>query len=365
MFKKNLLSTRFSKGTNAAAKLSADQIGEVNVVRKKIEIGDYGLEKTLCVCGGNENRILAEVDRYGLPLDTVICLKCGTLRFDPYLNERSIEDFYTTRYQSMYGRSNNLDLYFRNQMEYGKKIHSFLKKYAPNTKSIFEIGCGAGGALKYLESAFFLAAGCDYSLKLVNYGKYNNLDLIHGNPFEALRKKGNNFDLIYLHHVFEHIINPTSYLEKLHEILKNKESKVLLVVPDISRIHSSNFPGGDARLFFHIAHAFNYSPLGMNILANNSGFTVEEVIDGIGRGSPEKWYLLRPEKSNPIKSEINNFDGQAMLRYLQLTEQSFRLGLTVPQLKNIPIKLVIAVSKFFPVFLRNKMKNYYKKLNAK
>ena len=47
----------------------------------------------------NENtnsKVISRTDRYGINLKTVFCLNCGSLRFNPYLNEESLKIFIKT-----------------------------------------------------------------------------------------------------------------------------------------------------------------------------------------------------------------------------------------------------------------------------
>lgn len=73
---------------NRAQKLIRDGI------QKKIEDGIYKLEETNCLCGAKNDVVIAETDRYGLSLDTVICRICGLLRTDPRLDKNSLTEFY-------------------------------------------------------------------------------------------------------------------------------------------------------------------------------------------------------------------------------------------------------------------------------
>src|SRR4051812_43923783 len=95
----------------------------IEAVRKKLLEEEYRLIHYECPCGSDAHDLLvAQVDRYGLPLDTVLCAECGTLRTDPYLDPASLTDFYVHFYQQMYGRVTDEKKYFANQEMYGRKI---------------------------------------------------------------------------------------------------------------------------------------------------------------------------------------------------------------------------------------------------
>ena len=92
--------------------MDAVQRGRVARVEALIRNGDLAMEPGECVCGVSAGDVIACVDRYGLPLDTVLCAGCATLRFDPYLTEASLTRFYTEHYQEMYARVPDPDAYF-------------------------------------------------------------------------------------------------------------------------------------------------------------------------------------------------------------------------------------------------------------
>src|ERR1700752_5219650 len=90
-----ILSPRFSVETSPPpANIQPAQLPFIAEVKSKLRNGEYRLESTSCPCGAREAAVISEVERYGLPLMSVVCATCGTVRFDPYLDGPSLEDFY-------------------------------------------------------------------------------------------------------------------------------------------------------------------------------------------------------------------------------------------------------------------------------
>jgi hypothetical protein len=102
---KDLLSPRFSVNAKEGySDFTQNQVEYINRVRRKI-LNGFTLKANNCPCGeGNRDKdiVISEIDRYGLPLQTVLCVKCGTLRIDTYLDDKSLSEFYTDYYQQMY-----------------------------------------------------------------------------------------------------------------------------------------------------------------------------------------------------------------------------------------------------------------------
>ena len=65
-------------------------------------------------------------------------------------------------------------------------------------------------------------------------------------------------DLIYLNHVFEHMNDPLGFLQDCRSRLADG-GRIVIVVPDVSRIDSFTVPAGDLIQFLHIAHKYNFS----------------------------------------------------------------------------------------------------------
>jgi SAM-dependent methyltransferase len=338
-----LLSPRFNRRVGPAVLLDPGQRALTGTVADKLNDGTYRMLAEACPCGTSDSDILlSEVDRYGLPLNAVLCNACGTLRIDPYLDDVSLADFYTRYYQQMYARASDQAAYFAKQRKYGRRVMQSVKNWLPPGSFVFEIGCGAGGALDVLREAGFAVGGCDFSRELIDYGSGRGLPLRWGPPIEALGSLPAPA-LIYMHHVFEHVRDPVAQLLSLCKYLA-PDGKLLVIVPDVSRISEFPFPAGDLRLFVHIAHKFNFSLEGLRLLASRAGLRVESLQQRDAHSSPELWALL---SRNPLTSEVRGdpFAGQKMLAYLRRTERLWGLHLTRGQFTGLPARVRAALGR--------------------
>lgn len=329
-----LLSQRFNRYAGAAIRLGVEQRALTATVSANLGDGSYQMLSDACPCGRSGSDVLvSEVDRYGLPLDTVLCSACGTLRTNPYPDDKGLADFYTRYYQQMYARSEDRPAYFTKQQAYGQRILESVSGWLPAGAFVFEAGCGAGGALEVLRQGGYQVGGCDYSRELVDYGCSRGLSLHWGPPLDVLKTLPVP-SLIYMHHVFEHVRDPLAQLLGLRELLA-PGGKVLIIVPDVSRISEFPFPAGDLRLFVHIAHRFNFSLEGMRMLAERAGFKVESLQQRDAHSSPEFWALLVRETGSAVVS--GNLDaGLSMQAYLRRTERLRRWYLTRGQMAGLP-----------------------------
>ena len=283
---------------------------------------------------------ISEVDRYGLPMDFVICQACGTIRIDPYLDDASLRHFYTHLYQQMYARTTDVANYFeRQQIKIGRIFATYRNVLNPGA-AVLEVGCGAGGGLSVFAQHGFATSGCDYDRELIDHGRARGVqNLTRGSMAEIrVERPAQCYDLIYLYHVFEHTNNPVHLLGELKSVLKS-DGRILIVVPDISQIATSVWPGGDTLQFLHLAHKFNYSYVGMQRMGARSGLQMRLIqpVDHYPKSRcSEMWIEFSHrlfDQPATVEGELRIRSGRDMYRYLRRTERLFRLGVSPAQMK--------------------------------
>ncbi len=338
---RSLISPRFSaEGSLEPKNLQPSQLPLIAEVKSRLQAGTYKLERSACPCDEATGIVISEVDRYGLPLNFVVCTACGTIRIDPYLDSQSLEDFYGRFFQQMYARATDIESYFQKQSTYGEKILALTKDWLRPGSVICELGCGAGGALNVFHKNGYRITGCDYSAELIEAGKKRGLpDLYEGSLKD--NQGGPAVDLIYLHHVFEHVDRPIELLRECRNQLA-PGGRIIVMVPDVSSIDRSKFIAGDLLIFLHIAHKYNFSFEGLRRLAARAGFDIRRLkpdpkMQTGWSQMPELWVEFVPAAaSNDLLTLPATLEGKShgakMFNYLRRTEKLFSLGLCRGQL---------------------------------
>jgi len=210
-----MLGIRYAYDGKAIIHLSEDQIKARAKLLEKHE-NLYHLINVDCECGNDTYEVLSEKDRYGLPVTTVICRKCGLIYQNPRLDEESSKDFYSTLYRKLYDAS-PISERFDEQVKRGKSIVSWLHgKLSRFPRRVVEIGCGAGGVLKVFQNMGTKTFGVDFNEAHINYGRRKGLQLEIGGAEKIPQDQA---DLVILSHALEHFVDVGKELDVIHDLL--------------------------------------------------------------------------------------------------------------------------------------------------
>ncbi|SDD26549.1 Methyltransferase domain-containing protein [Mucilaginibacter pineti] len=137
---------------------------------------------------------------------------------------------------------------------------------------ILDIGCGSGklicemfnlGFQNVQGTDKFIEAGYDYGYGVKVFKK----------DLSELKKK--SYNLLMMHHVFEHMDNPAEELVKCHRLLKD-DGHLIIRIPVVGKawdIYKTDWIQLDAP-----RHFFLHTVASMKILAGKAGFVIDNVI---------------------------------------------------------------------------------------
>ena len=172
----------------------------------------------------------------GLP--TYLCKNCqlyvtGNSEFE--IRQKSdllYKEEYWTRLKSEESLLSN----FKNIDSQGKRRqwisqYSYTKKYLENKSNILEIGSGAGQTIYWFDQIGFSVTGIEpdaRNVELIN--KKLTKSKCQAGFFEDINIE-KKFDVIWMSHVFEHLVRPDLLLEKLQRGL-NDDGVIFIEVPN-------------------------------------------------------------------------------------------------------------------------------------
>ena len=244
------------------------------------------------ICGSNQAYIVNEKDRYGKPLRNVISKESGLIFVDPVPFENT-EDFYKTEYRKSYKgvhqpKPKHVYRAGGNALQRYERIKSLVSDHA-NT---LDAGSSSGEFVYLMKSRGFHAQGVEANQP---YAQYSQKELginVSVQPFSEYRTE-EEFDLISMFHVLEHLEHPIRDLIHLSKSLKT-DGIFIIEVPNIL------YPNMAFRNKWHSGHLFSFCQETLSALGEAVGLKVIECTS-IGDGG-NLWGVFRKCKKNNGKT---------------------------------------------------------------
>jgi SAM-dependent methyltransferase len=269
----------------------------------------YSFLSVNCECGNDSYEVLSEKDRYGLPVTTGICKKCGLIYQNPRLCPESLKDFYRRIYRTLYEESMPSKC-FTDQLYRGKRIvRRVYRSLGRLPKRVVEVGCGAGGILKAFQNMGATTLGVDLDEDYINYGRRNGIQLYIGGS-EKLPK--NYADLVILSHVLEHFSDIGKELAAIQDLLV-PQGFLYIELPGVFRMRNYSY---DFLKSLQNAHNYYFT---LKTLEQVLGFHGWKLNDG-----DESIFGIF-KYSSPMKGPLRNYYAK-ISRYLLYLEKTRYIG---------------------------------------
>jgi SAM-dependent methyltransferase len=274
----------------AIVELNEAQLRHRDGIQSALDNGVLRMEKSVCFCGEERGLTLLGRDAWGFQIPTVMCRRCYTLRSAYSLDDDSMTRFYAEGYYRAHmftSRTSDTGIgmseadYRREEEQKGEDLHSWLAKNVDihHMRSVLDVGCGVGGVLRAFQDRGLKIFGCDYVPHYIEAARRE----MPGGDFRigSLEqfKAGENFDLVILADVVEHLREPLAFLRDLRRLL-HENSLVLTVMPGLFGISNQRF-GCSFRLFTKIEHTWCHTLQSLNNLMRSAGYQLRAGNQGI------------------------------------------------------------------------------------
>lgn len=213
------------------------------------------------------------------------CRLCGSVKLRPYYHQGSQSQYLF--YKCLHCKLVNLDLenvdIISNQQKYpeqfnppanyemeisARKAYEFIVKYVPVKGSYLEIGCGNGALLYFARKDGWIVKGLELSPVLANFVK-EKLDIeVDVQNFLETDYKTEQYDLISLRHVLEHLPDSLLAMKKLNMLLK-KDGYAHFEFPNIESL-SHRLQRFRDKIGFKKQYSVNYFPAHCNEFCKDS-----------------------------------------------------------------------------------------------
>jgi SAM-dependent methyltransferase len=243
-------------------------------VTGKIESGEYALEHAPCFCGSEEEEVLTEHERYGIPARIVLCKECALIRINPRMTKEAYTAFYNDHYRLLNGPkllstniTNDLEAemgMYNTQVSKGENIlKQMLEQAIPAPKTVLDIGCHLGGTLKPFAERFGAEIwGVEIDKTSAEAAMDNGLAVV--GSVDNLIEMGKKFDFIIMQDVIEHYTD-LNELRKVRELM-HKDSFLYIYTPGLFR---RNIHGN-----LQIAHTYYFCANNLHWALAELGFFV-------------------------------------------------------------------------------------------
>ena len=222
--------------------------------------------------GAEPEVVVAEVERYGIPLRTVLGTRSGLMRSDPYYDSAYLSRFYREHYRNLYRPKRFSQSWFlAEQIRNGQRILERIESRIPRAARVLDVGCGMGGMLIPFKFAGCETTGCDYGEEYAERGQSLGLEIRIGGPERFVDDE--RFDLVILSHVLEHTANPVGFLRDVAGLLKSS-GICYIEVPGLMNL--DKWYNGNVLEYLQNAHRWHFIAGTLEAVARRAGLRVTE-----------------------------------------------------------------------------------------
>ena len=181
------------------------------------------------ICGSAETRFYhSDLRRNRIS----VCEECKFQFMNPQYSDRYLAEFYA-RYYSHHSQIEQEPISYAHDF-YLKKI----EKYLNQKGKLLDYGCGVGRVMNAARQRGWTVVGYDIDCETTKkVEKVYNFEIKCG-PFEDVDWGGHRFDVVYLHHVLEHVKNPVRTIRTLRDLL-NEKAYLFVGVPNMRSLSST------------------------------------------------------------------------------------------------------------------------------
>ncbi|MEQ9449041.1 MAG: class I SAM-dependent methyltransferase [Rhodospirillaceae bacterium] len=235
-------------------------------------------ERVCPLCESNSYEQVADRDRRGRALRTVLCTGCGHVFTNPAPAPAELTAYYRDKYRQDY-----------KDVSQPKRKHIYraglgaltrlaeLTPHVPSGGKVIDVGAGGGEFVYLLSQRGFRASGIEPHAGYANHARNQyGIEVVAG-TLETVEVSEGTADAVTLHHVLEHTAEPLAALRHIRAWLK--DTGVLAVeVPNLASW--AHAPGHR----FHRAHLQTFNRTGLEDTLANAGFEIIQQGAPDGRG---------------------------------------------------------------------------------
>jgi hypothetical protein len=214
------------------------------------------------LCTSKDHSFFEKIYDGGQDLEYRLCKNCGLVFQSPRISDETLSGFYETEYREMVqGEEGPSEKDLRIQAGRARNLIDFSRSKVGEIETHLDIGSSAG--------ALMLAFRHEYGCEVVGvepgraYRTYSRERGLHveADLDDLTDGLKNNFDLITMSHVLEHVPEPVDYLRQIRQEWLSLRGYLLIEVPNLFGHHALEF-----------SHLTAFYAMSLRRLLERSGF---------------------------------------------------------------------------------------------
>lgn len=262
------------------------------------------------------------------------CENCGFKFLNPRPNINSIEKYYDVEKYHPHKISeeslvDKIYLKVRNINISTKK--KLLNKLSPQDKTLLDIGCGTGEFLEAMRNDSWTVTGIETAKEARDMANRDGIKV-----YDNLNNIGQQFNIITMWHVLEHIHDVPKLMDNLNRLL-TENGYLIIAVPNIdstdAKFYKENWIALDTP-----RHLYHFTPKDISALFNKHNFEVKQITN---RLFFDVWYNALLSAQHLSKVENRSTSIGDLLKAGIIGKLSFLNGLFNPSQKaSSPIYII-------------------------
>lgn len=326
-----------------------------NTLVKELTRHVVGPQKYCNVCGSDQSAVFAEMDRYGLPIRTAMCLHCGLIYLSDRLTAEGYSEFYATgMYRNLtsafVGFDPNTQTIQRDQMAYATDLVRSLAGYVESMGgggSLLDVGGSAGLVAREVGERFGLQPTVlDPAIDEIETARLAGLNGVVGSleTFETNKK----YNLILLCRSIEHLFDLRGSLLKMRDLLADQG---LLYIDIIDFVECCRLRG-TSQLVTKLDHCYwlcqetaprLFQSLGLEVVSANTAANPECIGYLLRRCEPKEAMASMDPMLHQILRRLREIDSDWRERASMPHGKMQQLRLAAYRLKRQGVRLIEAL----------------------
>lgn len=319
------------------------------------------MERVSCaLCGREETEVVATKGDLTADITNVMCRQCGLVFISPRPTVAEYEQFHVADFLAERHNIRTPDDVAHKvsgaDRALKETVVDFLgKRIAPGLR-VLDIGCGIGTVLAIIKERVPDAQveGIELAeVDVVAAKQFYGLNLFSGSLGQYVDAHPHvRFDVIILHHTFEHLPEPRRELARMKGLLA-PSGALYIAVPNIMDIRKR------PEIFFQVGHPYSYSPATLRRMVEAEGFGMVAFHAAAGfPGGMEALMEARPTTTPELPASATvsgNTPAAVAVSVRSVTERFARMrGWRDRLLFFLPITGRIAVTRWFYLLLKRR-----------